>query len=187
MKNFLSIFMLSVLTLSMFNFKTVFASDDVNLNLGVTGGTLTMSLDSLTTITLSSIAINDLIAANQETKSAFHNFSVTDGRGTGDGWNIQVSSTQFIDGANTLPANRTFVDGSTLVFDGANITNNIATKNTMTDGSPISIVSAGLNKGMGEFDLSSLDVGYDFLSADVATLKAGTYVSTLTVGVITGP
>jgi hypothetical protein len=151
-----------------------------------TGGSLDMSLFSLTPVVLSPISINDLLLSNQESKTTFHNFEITDATGSGSGWNVQMTTSQFIDGVKTLPANRTFVLGSSLVLD-PNITNNVSTKTTLTDGVPTSIVSAPINEGMGIFNFSGLEIGLDLLSSDVNNLKTGSYVSTITVGVITGP
>jgi hypothetical protein len=186
MKKIVSFFIALIFALSFNNFLNVEASENVDLNLGITGGSLSMNLDSLIAINLSPISIDNLTLSNQESKTLFHNFSVTDSTGSGSGWNVQVTSSQFVDGANTLPANRTFVSGDVLSLD-PDITNLAPGKNTLTDGIPTSIVSATSGKGLGNFNFSGLDVGFDLLTTDVNNLKIGSYISTFTVGVVTGP
>ena len=127
-------------------------------------------------------------AATQAT-AAMTPVRVTDPRGTGKGWHVTLQATQFTDRAtsNTLPAGSLYMAAPTVaqhdwtssappaVQDGSYF---------IDHGSAVQIASAAAGDGMGSFDFTpagglTLCVGAD--------TRPGTYVSIVTLSVISGP
>jgi WxL domain surface cell wall-binding len=158
-------------------------SANVTATATITGGTLAVSSSATPT---TSVTLNGL----DQTPTYTVPMQVTDPRGTGAGWNITLTSTTFTTGSNSLATNASAVTGATTsCFAGSTCTD---ASNSV--GFPISvpagasppaankIFDAALNTGMGE-----LIVTPTVQVAIPANAYAGTYTSTLTLAVVTGP
>ncbi len=158
------------------------AADDTSV--AVTGGTL-----SITNPLVANFTAVTLNGAPQTTAATMDGFSVTDGRGTGVGWNVTVQATQFSGGVTPT---RTLGTGSLSLLAptvaAANTTSSAPP--TMTagpyaiDGSTVKIASAAAAAGMGTYDFTQ---GGALSLAIPASAYAATYTSTVTVSVVTGP
>jgi len=169
---------------------TVFASNsmaaETGVNAQITGTDLTLSVIEATAF--DAVTLDGTIQTG--TGALINSFNVTDARGTGAGWDVAVSSTQFTNpatttvlsaGSLTLGApNVTEGDGSSaasdIVSEGGNIDNDAAT--------PVTILSAGTDEGMGSFTVDSIPMTLTLLPKEV---YAGTYTSTVTVAFTAGP
>src|SRR5436305_7319748 len=118
--------------------------------------------------------------------------SVTDTRSFPAGWNVQVTSTQFDDGAgDTLPTNASTVTGVTSACNtgstcGTAPTNNVTYPFTVPAGStpPTSVKLYNAASGTGG---GIVDVTPTVRVAVPGNAAAGSYTSTLTVTVASGP
>ena len=157
---------------------TAFAAASVVL----TGGTLT-----LTTPAVGNFGGVTLNGSAQSTTATMGTFTVTDARGTGVGWNVTVQGTQFTMAGHTLPMNSISMPAPTV----ANIDSTSGSTPSITTGpylidnaSAVKITSAAADgTGMGSYTYTP---GSLTLSIP-ANAYAGTYTSTVTVSVVTGP
>jgi hypothetical protein len=166
---------------------SAFAEDTgKSVDSAITGGSLSMGQptidDYFTAVTLN--------GEEQSTTASLGAFTVTDARGTGSGWNVVVKATQFTDVSTglTLPENSLDIAVPTVTAqDGASalstltIINNIESIDNATG---VKILSAAVNGGMGKYDVAANTLTLNLQPKDV---KAGTYTSTITVKVTTGP
>jgi hypothetical protein len=156
----------------------------------ITAGTLSMG-------TLSGVSFSGTLnGQNQVFSSPTNAISVTDATGSGNGWKLTVSGTQLTTGGaspHTLsttalqigsassPVTASAVSGSS----GVTPTNSVSYPATVPLGTSVTAASffnAALNTGMGKFDLN---VPYNLTIP--ANTFAGTYTSTLTVSLVSGP
>lgn len=118
--------------------------------------------------------------------------SAVDPRGTGAGWNLTVTSTQFKDAAgHTFPTTASTITAATNGC-GASSTCTLATNSvsyaslTMPAGATapaaVKYFNAAANSGMGK-----IDVNATVTVAVPANVFAGTYSSTVTVSIASGP
>ena len=148
----------------------------------LTGGTLTV-----TTPTVADFAGVTLNGSAQSTTASMGTFNVTDARGTGVGWNVTVQATQFTMTGHTLPMDSISMPAPTV----AKIANSSGNLPSLTSGpypidhaSAVKITSAAADgTGMGSYTYTP---GALTLSIPANTY-AGTYTSTVTVSVVTGP
>jgi hypothetical protein len=151
----------------------------------ITGGTL-----SITQPTIGSFADVILDGSVQTTTATVGSFTVTDATGTGNGWNVVVKASQFSDSINslTLPTDSLSIALPTVTAkDGADLASTVTPNmGTIDNGTGVKILSAALEGGMGAYDIAyaSDALTLNLLPKDV---KAGTYTSTITVTVTTGP
>ena len=115
-----------------------------------------------------------------------------DPRGTGAGWNLTVTSTQFKDvSGHTFPTTASSITAASNVC-GAGSTCTIATNSvsyaslTLPSGptapAAVKFFNAAANTGMGKLDVSAT-----VAVAVPANVFAGTYSSTVTVSIVSGP
>jgi len=115
-----------------------------------------------------------------------------DPRGTGAGWNLTVTSTQFSDGAgHTFPAGASSITAATNACGTSSTctaaTNSVGYTSLTLPAGPtappaVKFFNAATNTGMGKIDVSTT------VSVAVpANVFAGTYTSTVTVSVVSGP
>lgn len=158
-------------------------ADDVTGSLTVTGGSLTMSAGdnpAFPGVTLDGTAqsVSDAI-----------NIDVQDLRGTGAGWHLEVTSTTFTDGSNTLPNTALSITGVTTTCDGTTCTDP-TNSHTYSIGVPADTVAptaveffdAAAGTGLGDFTVTPT-----FSLAVPATTYAGTYNSTVTLTIANTP
>ncbi|MEJ1517679.1 WxL domain-containing protein [Bacillus cereus] len=95
----------------------------------------------------------------KKTSADIGNVRVTDGRGTGEGWNLTVSSTQLTEVGGlglTLPAGTLNLYAPTTVTpvgDTNAPSPTLGAGSHTVDSSPFTIATAGANKGLGTYDL----------------------------------
>ncbi len=173
---------------------TIYAETETpTATLDISGGVLSLATAAVTLDALTLDGTQQLTAS----AAASNTWTVVDSRGTGDGWNVTVKSTDFSDGgSNTLvlggavrkfkiqltAANITFIAG------GGGVTTAAAGLTEIPTGvaPPLKIASAasGGVAGTGTNELNpnfTLDIPADTLVGN------GTYTATLTVTVSTGP
>lgn len=153
-----------------------------NANLSITGGDLTLTIPQISPFGEVKLEKNPKIV-----KSAFTDkFVVTDTRGTGDGWRLDVSATQFKEAtpvggfagstsANIFPVGSLSLSPLAAIDrvgtgTGAKPTSTMLTDRVIDDG-VVTVSTAVVGTGMGEFDLtfnnSSLSVVIDPTTAKV--------------------
>ena len=159
-------------------------ADDVTGSATVTGGSLVMSA------TDNPAFPGTTLNGTDQTKSDTIDIDVQDFTGTGAGWNLQVTSTTFNDGSgHTLATTATQITGVSSACDGGTCTNP-----TNAIGYPLTVpadtvapaavkfFNSALNTGMGDFTVTpTLE-----LSIPASTF-AGTYNSTVTITIVSGP
>ncbi len=177
---FITLFVL----LGMFMVTIPIFADDVVGSATVTGGSLSMS--AVDNPAFPSTTLN----GTDQTQSDSIDIDVQDFTGTGSGWNLQVTSTTFNDGSgHTLATTATNITGVSSVCDGGTCTdptNAIGYPLTVPAGTTAPAASkffnAAVNTGMGDFTVTpTLE-----LSIPAATF-AGTYTSTVTITIASGP
>ena len=130
-------------------------------------------------------AISDLLDGTDQTVSYAPVLGVVDARGSGAGWNLQISATSFSDGSGHTLAPGTVTGVSTACHTGSTCT--AATSSGITY--PLTVTStaakffnAALNTGLGKIDVTpTVQV------AIPGNAYAGTYSSTVTLAAATGP
>ncbi len=155
-------------------------------SVGITGGQL--GVDQITVGNFTAVVLN---GKTQSTFTTINDFSVSDPTGSGAGWNVVMTATQFKDATttNTLPLGSLTVaaPGLTELDTGsssaADITKRSGTIDTATG---TTILSAQAGQGMGSYtaSISPNALTLKLLPKDV---KTGTYTSTITVAINSGP
>jgi hypothetical protein len=157
----------------------------ITTSTGITGGALTLTTPG--TVSLSAT----LTGADQIATGSLGKSTVKDATGSGAGWNVTISGTQFATGGatpRTLPATALDVTGvaatsvagrapTNSISYGAGITVPLGSSVT-----PVKIYNAAASSGMGTFDLQptvALDIAAD--------TYAGNYTSNITISVVAGP
>jgi hypothetical protein len=118
--------------------------------------------------------------------------TVTDATGSGAGWNLTVTSTTFGDGhGHAFPATASTIAGVTGACAGGSTctvpANDVANANLSVPAgtaapSPVKFFNAAAGTGVGKIDVNAtVEV------AVPANVLAGTYTSTVTVAVVSGP
>ena len=160
-------------------------ADTANVTATVSGGSLSES---------TSAAPSFSVTLNGSDQTAIYTLpiTVTEARGSGAGWNLTITSTQFSTGGgspNTLPTNASTVASITSSCAGGTCTN---PTNSVTypvgvpagSGPPTAVkfFNAAANTGMGKFTVTpTIDVSVP------ANAYAGSYSSTVTLAVASGP
>ncbi len=167
------------------------ATDTTSVTL--TGGALSFS----TNPTADDFPATALTGATQNLAANFNDWRVMDARGSGAGWNVTMQASQFSDGgSNTLPAGSlklkapvtTPVDVLNLAVPPV-VSLSPAPPWTLDGGSAVKVVSALAATGQGEwnFDHANLVASKDLQLTVPADAAAGTYTSTITSTLSTGP
>jgi hypothetical protein len=146
------------------------------------GGTL-----AVTTPTVGDFTGVTLNGSAQSTTASMGTFNVIDARGTGVGWNVTVQATQFTMSGHTLPMDSISMPAPTVAKIAATSGNTPSITTgpyLIDDASAVKITSAAADgTGMGSYTFTP---GALTLSIP-ANAYAGTYTSTVTVSVVTGP
>jgi hypothetical protein len=119
--------------------------------------------------------------------------TVNDNTGSGNGWNVTITSTQFTTGGGspkTLPTNASTATGVSASCAGGatctpptnSITYPLTVPAAATAPTAVNLFNAAASTGMGGFTLTPT-IGVSIL----ANSFAGTYTSTVTVAVVGGP
>jgi len=151
----------------------------------ITGG-------SLSEVTTAAPSFSVTLNGSDQTPTYTLPMTVTDARGTGAGWNVTITSTQFSTGAggNTLATNAssvqsvssTCVSGSTCTNPTNTVTYPLTLPAGTTPPTAVKLFNSATNTGMGKFTVTPT-VGV-FVPANTF---AGTYTSTVTLAVVSGP
>jgi hypothetical protein len=153
-------------------------------------GTISGSTLSLTTSATPTFSAN--LDSGDQTPTYTMALTTQDTRGTGAGWNETITSTQFSTGA---PNNYTLSAGASTIT-GVAVANGTGTNTAPTNSitypvslpagsgppSAVKFFDAALNTGMGKFTVTPT-VGVFVPQSTFA----GTYTSTLTIAIVTGP
>ena len=133
----------------------------------------------------STAAITNTLDGTDQTASYAPALNIVDARGTGAGWNLQISATAFTDGASHTLAQGTVTSVAQACHAASTCT--AATSSGITY--PLTIgttaakfFNAALNTGLGKVDVTpTINV------AIPGNAYAGTYTSTVTIAAATGP
>jgi len=147
-----------------------------------TGGSLTLQTVS---VTWSSLTLSGL----DQTKTTNRTMTPDDERGTNVGWNIQLTSTQFTAGGHTLSTTATTVTAASATATPGTCTlptNSITYPITVPSGAgppaAVKVYNAAANTGEGQSS-----VQFSFKVAVPASAFAGSYTSTWTFSIVSGP
>lgn len=150
-------------------------------------GTVTGTTLSLATSATPSFSANLDLGDSTPTYTAA--LTLQDTRGTGAGWNETITSTQFTTGTQTLATNASSLTGVTAVCASGTCTNPtnsvtypVAVPAASTPPTAVKFFDAALNSGLGKFTTTPT-IGVFVPQSSYA----GTYTSTLTLAVVTGP
>lgn len=153
-------------------------------------GTVSGSTLSLTTVAAPSFSAN--LDLGDTTPTYTVPLTAQDTRGTGAGWNLTVTSTQFTTGGltpQTLATNASSLTGVSSACATGTCTNPtnaitypVAVPAAAVPPAAVKFFNAAANSGMGKFTITPT-VGV-FVPGSTF---AGTYTSTLTLSVVTGP
>lgn len=129
--------------------------------------------------------ITDTLDGTDQTASYAPILGLVDARGSGSGWNLQISATVFSDGAGHTLAQGTVASVSQGCKAGSTCTT--ATSSGITYPLTIGTVAskffnAALNTGLGKIDITPT-----ITVAIPGNAYAGTYTSTVTLAATTGP
>lgn len=163
------------------------AADDTGIN--VLPGSL-----SVTNPMVANFPDLTLNGSAQSSSAAMDTFEVTDARGSGAGWRVQVSATQFCEwdsllsicvvGGKTLPTGSLSVPAPSVAANGTSSpVPSVTSGPYAVDGSTVTVASASVGNGMGKYVFTP---GNLTLSVP-ASAYAKTYRSTVTVSVVSGP
>jgi putative surface cell wall-binding protein len=153
-------------------------------------GTVTGSALSVATSSTPSFSAN--LDSGDVTASYSLALSTIDTRGTGAGWNETITSTQFTTGGaspQTLATNASTVTGITTACASGTCTNPtnaisypVAVPAGATPPTAVKFFNAAANSGLGKFTITPT------VSVFVPqNTFAGTYTSTLTISIVSGP
>lgn len=164
-----------------------FADSGTSATVAVTGGSLSETGPS----TVSATPVT--LTGDDQTTSYALGLTVNDPRGSGAGWNLTITSTLFDDGAgHQLASNASSINGapSVLCISGGghctNPTNSVTYPVGVPAASPapvaVKFFNAAVNTGLGKFTITPT-----VTIAIPANTIAGTYTSTVSVAVVSGP
>lgn len=153
-------------------------------------GTLTGSTLSLSTVATPSFSAN--LDLGDSTPTYTVPLTIQDTRGTGAGWNATITSTQFTTGGgspSTLATNASSLTGVTSICASGTCTNPtnaitypVAVPAAAVAPTAVKFFNAAANTGMGKFT-NTPTIGVFVPQSSVA----GTYTSTLTISIVSGP
>ncbi len=150
----------------------------VQATISVTGGALTNTAQNIAFAALA------LSGADQTVLATPAVWQAKDARGTGDGWNVTIASTNFT-GAGTIPvANfKCKQDQAKVVtVSGNTAPTSLVTTFQSLGGTPLKVLQATGGAGMGTYDYTP-----DFQLTVPASTTAGSYTANVTVSVNSGP
>jgi hypothetical protein len=158
--------------------------------------TVTVTSDALSVtpddVDLSTVILNgdDQDSTSPSTDNLW---TAEDARGTGAGWNVTITATDFSDGgSNTIDISQPDQEFSiqiadaniTVIYGNTKPTSSVTSMTAIptTGGTPLKIVSAALNTGMGSYNIPP---AFDLMVR--AETVAAVYESTITVTINDGP
>jgi hypothetical protein len=150
-------------------------------------GTLSGSTLSLSTAATPTFSAN--LNLGDSTPTYTVPLTIQDTRGTGAGWNATITSTQFTTGSATLATNASTLTGVTSSCATGTCSNStnaitypVAVPAAPTAPTAVKFFNAAANTGMGKFT-NTPTIGVFVPQSSLA----GTYTSTLTISIVSGP
>lgn len=129
-----------------------------------------------------------LDGTTQTTTAVVTDTTLTDPTGTGAGWNVSLSASQFTNvAAKTLPLSSLELGTVSIAVKEAgstDITNIGILQGKIDTVAGVNVLSAPLTEGMGTYTISMAPMTLTLLPKDAL---AGTYTSTVTVTLTSGP
>ncbi len=125
-----------------------------------------------------------LTGADQTVNAAAAVWQAKDARGTGDGWNVTVASTNFT-GAGTIDVSSFKMrqpQAAIVTVGGNTAPNSLVTSFQSLGGTPLKVLQATGGSGMGTYDYTP-----DFQLTVPASAPAGAYTANVTVSINSGP
>lgn len=174
--------LLAALGASLVAASSAFAAN-VTATATITGGTLSLASSAAPTF---SVTLN----GTDQTPSYTMPMTVTDATGSGAGWNVTVTSTAFTTGTKSLANAASTVTAVSSACVAATTCTNPTNSTTYpltvpaaaTPPTAVKLFNSALNSGLGSFTLTpTVQV------AIPANTFAGTYTSTITLAVVSGP
>lgn len=153
----------------------------------VTGGSLTFINGSPTAVTFPGVSLN----GTDQTVSQTQTLDISDARGTGAGWNVTATSTAFNNGSVSLPI------GSTTITTPPNVACDsgvacVTPTNSITY--PYTLPAGGTAPGATKMYNAATSTGTGAMTVTPtwrllvpATAAVGTYTSTWTMSLVSGP
>lgn len=153
-------------------------------------GSATITGGQLTEVASGGPTFSATLDGTDQTATSSFNVDVVDATGTGSGWKLQIAMDQFATAdaePHTLPLDATSVTNVTAASSGTST----APVNSVTyplvvpagaSATPATLFSADANTGMGSFTLTP-----DLSVSIPANSYAGTYTSTITLSIVSGP
>jgi hypothetical protein len=133
----------------------------------------------------STAAISDILDGTDQTVNYSPVLGVVDARGTGAGWNLQVSATTFADGSGHTLAPGTVTSAAQACVAGSTCT--AAVNSGITLPLTISATAAKFFNAAALSGLGKVNVTPTIAVAIPGNAYAGTYTSTVTLAATTGP
>lgn len=150
----------------------------VQATVTVEGGALTNTAQD---IAFGSVS---LAGADQTVTSAPATWQARDARGSGDGWNVTVSSTDF-SGPGMISVSNFKMrqqESQVVTVAGNTAPNSLVTSFQSLSAAPLKVLQAGAGAGMGTYDYTP-----DFQLTVPASASAGSYSANVTVSINSGP
>lgn len=162
------------------------ADSSTGATIGVGAGQLSESAP--TAVAAASVTLN----GSDQTTTYSIGLTVTDARGNGGGWNLTITSTTFSSGANSLSTTASSISAAPNVACNAGSSCTSPTNSVTypplvvpagaTAPTAVKFFNAAANTGMGKFTITPI-----VNVAIPANAYAGTYSSTVSVAMVSGP
>jgi hypothetical protein len=173
-------------------------------------GTVTLTAGALTLTSPSSLSWAVTLSGNAQsavdTTAADQQYTVDDATGTGAGWHVTVSATTFSNGAQTFPNSGTFETNgsissptdttapsatctSTCTLPGNSTTYPVAITTAATTPTPVTIYDTAAASGLGQIVIGGSTAAHPvgWWVNVPGSAAAGSYTSTITMAIISGP
>jgi len=176
-------------------FATVLSLTSTNVFAAVTTAVVTVTgatdvtITGFSTTNFTSVLLNGTV---QTATSAITDMTLVDARGTGNGWSVNLTSTQFTStgtdntALKTLPAS-SLVLGKVSIVAGEGstpVTNIFIGSGAIDKAGGVTILNTPINEGMGSYTISMAPMTLTLLSKDA---NANSYASTITMTLSQGP
>ena len=171
-----------------------FADSSTGANVAVTGGSLSEAAPT-------SVAATPVTLTGDDQTTTFSLvLTVTDPRGTGAGWKLNISATQFTAGTNKLPTNATTIQGAPTTVSctsAAVLGNSSGTCTNPTPGTisyPLTVTTGGVpfftansTTGLGKFSITQPVTVFIPANTTLGSGGTATFSSTIAVSIVSGP
>ena len=165
----------------------VFADSSTGATISITGGSLSESAPTAVAATAVTLTSDD------QTTTYSLGLTLNDPRGTGGGWNLTITSTLFNSGTHQLASNASSINAAPTAVcsgtgnhctapDDSSITYPVGVPAGTSAPTAVKFFDAAANTGMGKFTITpTITVSIP------GNTYAGSYTSTVSVAVVSGP